>query len=216
MITTEVRDGTGSDFRQKVTNENAALVSVVPHPDHGTPEHRTIFRQFMTSTGLAGGSRDMRVDGSTTPVEFWVPANGTKDRYISMATFLIVDAGAKLNVFGNIGALASPGCKLEYDTGTERITIADELLTNFDFFRMTNFNRPFGTGAAAYQLTNIVSTAEGYAPVLSLKDDYMPPFGIKLAAGSTQKLIFTVGADISTPSVDQFDGYCVGFELGEK
>ena len=56
---------------------------------------------------------------------------------------------------------------------------------------------------------DIVSTSEGYIPVLDLTK-IMPPFGIKLDRGTVQKLALVVRDD--TTGVDGFDCIAYGFE----
>lgn len=195
-----------------LSEDGALLTSIQPFPPFG-PEKRTIFRQFLTIDGTPSGNKDMRQAGTlATPFKFFVRADPEKDRYIKAASFLISDAGPTMDKFGAIAALTN-GCKFEYETGEGAIIIADELKTNFEFFRMTNFNRPFGIGTTFNELANVVGTSEGLVMVVDFGADYLPPFGIKLDAGSTQKLVFTVQDNIPNTSIDRFDCYLTGFDL---
>jgi hypothetical protein len=112
--------GGGDGYDAKVSSEYALSVQ-----DQGLPPIEPIgrgqvFRQFLTNGGAASDSNDMQVDGSSTAVEFWVPADSTDELYISSLSFVIADASATLDKFGNITALTN-GCDLEYfsDGGTK-------------------------------------------------------------------------------------------------
>ncbi len=167
-----------------------------------------IFRQFLTDDGTSSGSNDMQVDGSTTAVPFWVPANATNDLYIANLSFVIADATAVLNKFGNITALTN-GCELEYFTDGGTTTIASALKSNFDFVRLCLGNPPFGDGTAAFRASNVEGASEGYIPVLDFRKVFGIPWGIRLRPGTTDKITLRVNDD--TTGVDAFNCIAYGF-----
>jgi len=191
--------------------DNSLLVSAVPYPP--IIEQRVIpFRQFLTQDGTAAGTSSMLVDGSVTNVDYYVQAHSTRDRYITTLSFLIADASASLNKFGNITALTN-GCSLFYERqGTEvsgAINIHNALKTNFDFVRLGFGNPTFGDAGTVFRINNAVGASEGYIPILDLRT-IMPPYGIKLDLGTTQKLVLRIRDDVST--IDGFDCIAYGFD----
>jgi len=211
MLKVHLTDGIGNGFLAKVDDRQALRVS----PSIAPPlevQQVIPFRQFLTDDGLSTGSNDMQVDGSTTSVEFWVPASTTADRYITQLSFLIADAGAGMDTFGNITALTN-GCNLFFDRATGVITIHDTLKSNLDFVRLCLGQPAFGTAADSFRIKKAIGTSEGYIPVLDLAR-LVPPFGIKLDLGTKQRFVLEVRDD--TRGVDAFDAIAYGFDRLES
>lgn len=192
---------------------NVGLENTLEVQDQGLPPlnpigRSQIFRQFLTVDGTAQGSNDMQVDGGTTSVEFFVPADTTNDLYISNLSFVIADATATLEKFGNITALTN-GCDLEYFSDGGTTTISDALKSNFDFVRLCLGNPPFGDGTGAFRASNVESNSEGYIPVLDFKRVFGIEWGIRLRPGTTDKIIVRVNDD--TQGVDAFNCIAYGF-----
>lgn len=207
-LKTTITDGGGSRRAAKVTADQSLLVTQSPFPPTG--EQRVIpFRQYMTTDGLPSGSNDMQVVGTlAAPVKFYVQASSESDRYITQISFLIADAGAQANKFGNITELTN-GCKFYYERFDRVVTFHDALKTNFDFSRMCIFNPPLGATTSAFLVSNVISTSEAWLTTLDLTQ-IMPPYGLKLDAGTIQRLILEVRDD--TTGVDGFDVICYGFD----
>lgn len=196
----------------QVDNDGAALVSLVPHPPRITAKHIPL-RQHLTDDGLVtdGTNQDMkRVGTLAAPIDFWIPADGTNDRYITHLSFLIADAAAKPNQFGAITALTN-GCNLFYKHALAGdVTIHDALMTNFEFMRLALGQPAFGSAADAFRAKNVIGVSDAYIPVLDLRIFSPDGFGIKLDAGSTQRLTLQVRDD--TTGVDGFDCIAYGFD----
>ena len=207
MLKIHLTDGIGTGFLAKVDDRQALRVSPFIAPPLEV-QQVIPFRQFLTDDGLSTGSNDMQVDGSTTNVEFWVPAATDADRYITQLSFLIADAGATMTKFGNITALTN-GCNLFFDRATGTITIHDTLKSNLDFVRLCLGQPAFGTAADSFRIKNAISTSEGYVPVLDLTK-LVPPFGVKLDIRTNQRFVFKVRDD--TRGVDAFDAIAYGFD----
>jgi hypothetical protein len=207
-IDVRLKDGMGDGNVVSATPENSLCTQDSGLPVPNPLARAVVFRQFLTVDGTATGSNDMQVDGGTTPVEFWVQANQNYDLYIANLSFVIADASATLNKFGNITALTT-GCDLEYFSDTGTITVASALKSNFDFVRLCLGNPPFGDGAGAFRASNVESTSEGYIPVLDFKQVFALPWGIRLRAGTTDKVILRVN-DLTT-GVDAFNCIAYGF-----
>jgi len=205
-----IKDGAGRGTSVRVEDE-ALMVTQYTCPPL-LPQKNKIFRQYLTDDGLSTGSNDMLVDGSSTNVEFWVPAHADNDRYITAVSFVIADVGAELDEFGGITALTN-GCQFEYKrAGGETVIIHDALKSNWDFVRMCMGNPAFGTAVDAFRGKNVVGASEAYIPVFNFLA-LMPPYGLKLDAGTQQKLTFRIRDNCST--IDGFDAIAYGFERFE-
>ncbi len=198
----------GNATTANVTNENALSVQEQGIPPIEPKGRAVVFRQYLTADGTASGSNDMQVDGSSTSVEFWVPSNSTYDLYIANISFVIADASAVLNKFGNLTALTN-GCDVEYFADGSTTTIGTALKSNFDFVRLCLGSPSFGDGAGAFRASNVESTSEGYLPVLNFSQVFGFPYGIRLRPATSDKLIVRVNDN--TTGVDAFNAIAYGF-----
>ena len=113
-IKTNIEDGAGNGYLAKVSPEGFLFTQEAPYPPSSEETKITVYREFLTLNNN-GTTTDMRVNGSTTPQIFYINAEPDFDIYITTVSFLIADAGASLNEFGGITALAN-GCRFYYDT----------------------------------------------------------------------------------------------------
>jgi hypothetical protein len=201
--------GSGPKRTEARVSESGA-VSVVerPFPPFGVQQNVRPFREFMTDDGTATGSSDMLVDGSVTPVPFFIQAPQDEDLYIIRLSFIIVDLNMVLGEFGNIGALTN-GMRLFYTDERGEVTIADPLQTNFDFIRLCSGLPSFGDGTGAFIANNVVGVSEGAIPILDLKDTFGFRWGLELRNGSRQKLELTIRDDIT--GIDAMNVIAYGF-----
>lgn len=210
MIKNQITCGVGTGKSARVLPDHELLVSNVAHPPL-MPQKVKVFRQHLTDDGLSTGSEDMLVDGSVTPVEFWVPAATDADRYITTVSFVIGDAGAELDLFGTVAALAN-GCDFEYERSTETVTIHGALKTNWDFVRLCFGTPAFGSAAEAFRAKDVEGGTEAYIPVFDFVR-VLPPYGLKLDMGTREKLILRVNDDCTGPDV--FNAIAYGFDRFE-
>ena len=174
------------------------------------PQKNIIFRQYFTDDGTAAGSEDMRVNAAAaTPIQFWIPASQDGDRYITNVNFVIADAGANLNQFGAIAALAN-GCYMFYERQDQVVDIHPALQSNWDFVRLALCNPEVATIAASeFRASNVVGLSEAYSPTIDFTR-LMPPYGLKLDMGTNQRLVIEIRDD--TRAVDGFDAIAYGFD----
>ena len=184
MIKSAIIDGCSSNRAALVDEDRGVLVSINPQPVFGRETKVRILRQYLTDDGEADGDTDMRVDGSATNQDFFIPAHATRDRYITTLSFVIADASATLSEFGNLNIALTNGCQLFYSDDHGTVDIHDALKTNFDFVRLCGGNPAFGDGAGAFRGGNVISTSEGYIPVLDLRQQFGLQWGIRLGARS--------------------------------
>jgi hypothetical protein len=153
----------------------------------------------------------MIVNGSSTNVNFWVAADSVNDRFITILSFVIADTGNfAQNEFGDLGISLTNGCRLFYTRGSgDEVDIHDALKINFDFTRLALGRPAFGAAATTFRGTNFIGTAEVMLPVVDLKE-FMPPFGIKLDAGTSQRLTLRVRDALA--GLTTFDCIAYGFD----
>lgn len=203
-----IKDGTGTSSTACVDVSNSVYTITTPAPPFGQEVYTRLFRQHLTADGTASGSNDMTVDGSSTNQTFFISADDEDDLWISRIDFLIADAGADNNQFGNITALSN-GCKLSYEDDLGEVIISDELTTNFSFVRLCGGNPAFGDTTNTFRASNIVGASEGYLPSLDFKQQFGMPWGIRLKAGTNQRLSITIRDNVS--AIDAFNAIAYGF-----
>lgn len=191
--------------------ENHALVTVSePHPPFGKSK-TYLFRQFMTTDGTSTGTSSMKAVGTlAAPVKFYISAGKNDDRYITSISFLLSGAGATLSEFCSDPALTN-GCRLYYEREHGEKVIHDSLKSNFDFIRLSLGTPAFGDAAGAFRAPNVVGSSEAYIPVVDFTK-IIPPYGIKLDAGSNQRLVFEIRDDTTSASIIALDAIAYGFD----
>ena len=196
----------------RVQDEGALEVIASNIPVFGEKQKRIEYRDFFRDVN---GSEVMGVNGSlASPIDFVINANNTNaDRYISTISFEIVDAGATLNQFGNIGVLTN-GVQLIYSNpeapnGLVSIDI-EGLKTNWDFVRLCQGNPPFGSGTSAFRASNVIGNSEGFIPILDIPKAFGVANGIRLRANTTDQIIIRVRDNLT--GVDRFTAIGTGFD----
>lgn len=215
-IKTKIVDGKGSGKEALVDEHHSVAVTETKIPPRNEDVNSVLrpFATYLTDDGTTSGSEDMRVDGSTTSVEFFLQAPQDGDRYIQTLAITISDAGAQLNEFGNLAALTN-GCELFYeDVSVGSVTLADSLKTNFDFVQLCNFEPTFGSGSSAFLALNVSGASEAYIPVLDMTDVFGLPYGLLLPKGSVKKIVLRVNDNVT--GIDRFDIKAFGFDKVDK
>ena len=207
-LSTKNEDGHGTSKLAGV-QDGALLSMAMPFPPFGVDQRLRVFRQYLTDDGLAGGTSSMLVNGTSTNVDYYIPADANNDRYIASLSFVIADASASLNQFGNVTALNN-GCVLEYSDVKGVVTIHDALKTNFNFVRLCLGNPAWGQQANSFIANNVTGSSEAFLPVLDFRTVFGMPWGVRLLAGSVQKVTLRIRDDCS--GIDQFDCIAYGFE----
>jgi hypothetical protein len=205
-VKANIEDGSGNGNFAKVSNEGFLFTQEAPFPPSGEETKITVYREFLTLNN-DGTTNDMRVDGSTTSQYFWVNSEPNFDIYITTLSFLISDAGAELDEFGNLAALTN-GCRLFYEDNNGEINIGTDLVSNFEFIRLCQGNPAFGNAADAFRARNIVGGSEGYIPVFDFRN-FGFRWGLKLKAGTNNRLVMEINDNVS--SIDGFNATAYGF-----
>lgn len=196
MIHTVVNDGNGDQHRLKVLGEGEIGVVIHTHPPIKESRVGLPFRQYFTDNGLSTGSNDMRVDGSSTSVEYYISADSEYEYFIKFISIKIADATAKLNEFGALAALSN-GLEFEWkNKALGSFTIHDGIKDNLEFFRLSEME-PL-----------IIDLSGGGADAVVVQWDlakiFGNPWGVKLGVGSLDRLIFRVNDNLGT-GIDEFN-----------
>ena len=205
-IRTNIEDGSGNGYLAKVSPEGFLFTQEAPYPPASEETKITVYREFLTLNN-DGTTNDMRVNGSTTPQQFFITAEPDFDVYITTVSFLIADAGASLNEFGGISALAN-GCRFFYEDNNGEINVGTSLISNFEFVRLCQGNPSFGGGSSAFLANNVVGTSEAFIPVFDFRN-FGFKWGLKLAAGSQNRLVLEVNDNVT--AIDAFNAVAYGF-----
>lgn len=211
LKTTQADGRTGS--RNKVLPDGEAVIVVAPYPFQDTSILPLPYRQYFTDDGLSAGTNDMRVDGSSVNVGYYIPATSTHDIYIKTISVIVADASATLAKFGNLTALTN-GVEFKHVTQDLGETIIHEgVKTNLAFVRLALGRPAFGDGTSAFRADLTGSGADAYLPVIDISTPFGLPWGLRLRRGTLDKLVFTVKDDLST-GIDQFDIIGFGIKIG--
>ena len=211
MVKTILIDGHGSNNKIKINGEGEMGVVVHPHPPIDEVLAPLPFRQYMTDTGAPSGDNDMKVNGSSSSVEFCISARSDIDIYIKSIAVVIADAGAVLNEFGNISALTN-GVEFSYITQSQgNLVIHEGLKTNFDFVQLGLGQPSFGTGAGSFRANNIIGNSEGFIPVIDFTATFGLQWGLRLTKGTTDKICFVIKDNVT--GVDRFDAVGYGIQI---
>lgn len=201
-----IEDGLGRGNRTSVNEYNAIKVIDQKLPTSEDPTTIIPFQESFENNGTT----DMRVNGSTSSVDFVVSADPLVDKYIASVSFRIADVNATADKFGNVPALSN-GCQLVYsDLDNGESIIGKDLQRNSDFVRLCQGKPSFGNTTNAFQIGNIAGNSEGYIPVLDFSEMFGMPWGLRLRAGTKEKLIIRIRDNVS--GVDAFDAEVFGFK----
>lgn len=209
MITTQIRDGNsnGNNFL-KVNTEGEIGAVVHTHPPLKESITGLPFRQYFTLDGTPDGDNDMIVNGSSTAVDFCIPASPTEERFIKSLSIKLADATAKFNEFGALSALTN-GVEFEWQsTELGSITIHDGIKDNIEWFRLSN---------APITTASIIDLSGGGADAIVVQIDlamlFGNPWGVRLVQETNEKLIFRVRDNLT--GLDEFNIIGYGTKLQE-
>jgi hypothetical protein len=196
MITTQISSGNGESYRLKVLDEGEIGVVVHTHPPAKESRASLPFRQYFTDDGTSAGSNDMRVNGSTTAVDFYIAAVPNEDLFIKFVSIKLADQSAVLNKFANLAALTN-GVEFEWQSQEiGNLTIHDGIKDNLEFFRLSEMS------------PTIIDLSGGGADAVIVQWDlskiFGSPWGVKLERNTTEKLIFRVNDNLSV-GIDEFN-----------
>jgi len=162
------------------------------------------FSQFFTADGTPTGSNDMRVDGSTTPQEFFIIAQPDIDIWVKSIRVRISDPGANLDEFGALTALTNGVSWTYHNQAVGTITIADEIKSNLDFIELGLATPSVGTGIDAFKADiSGGGGADTFLPTIDLTQTFGLSTGVHLKKGTLDRISFFVNDNLSA-GIDTF------------
>ena len=208
MFSFKLFDGKGKGRAAAVSEDQELSVINAPYPPL-TPQKVQPFRQYFTTDGLASGTNDMGVDGSVTNVDYFIPAKVGEDRYITAINFIVgYGTSGQPNQWADGTALTN-GTRLFYTSQKGEFDIHDGIKSNQDMFRLS-----FSPIAANWEVRHVNATNDyGYFVSMDLTQMGLP-FGVKLDADSSQRLIIRIRDNAGT-SADSFNCIAYGFDRFE-
>lgn len=196
---------TGAGVEAMVTADGELLTSVSTYPALRQQKIYP-FRQYFTDDGTSTGSSDLNVDGSVTPAEFYIPADPVDDRYITAVSFILgYGSSGQPNLWGDNVALTN-GVEFLYTSLKGEIQIHDGMKQTENMWRM-NFDY-IGT---SWEIRHL-GASNDYGTLVPVDlTRIIPPYGIKLDAGTTQRLILRVRDVMPVDVTDTFNCISYGF-----
>lgn len=199
------KDGTPAEFE-----EGRQIVSQYACPPM-IPQKNRIFSRFLTDDGLVAGSKDLGVNGSSTEIPYWMPADNNNDIYTTRINFVIgYGASAGLWQFADSAGALTNGVRLSYtDTHGTDVEIAN-FKKNSSFLRYALTD---GIIPTSWELRHLGANND-YGFLLSIDvTNLVPPYGIKLDRGTNQKITILIRDNCT--DADDFDCCVMGFERFE-
>jgi hypothetical protein len=181
------RGSDGSLHELKVNGEGELTAAIHEHPPIDETQASFPFKEFFTDEN---GSSNMVVNGSVTPVEFFIEANPDFDLYVKFIDIELTDTGmTDWDKFGDLAALTNGLEFVWKNNQTEDVIIDPEIKENKDFKRIAtnefDFVRISGAGADAM------------FPKIDMEILFGGRWGIRLRRGSSDRLSFFVKDDLT-------------------
>ncbi len=212
MIGAKIKDGSGRGYYAQVTEEGAFGVVVHPHPPRGEGIATVPFARFFTSDGTATGSNNMVVNGATTPIDFYIASRSDFDFWVNRLSVQISDAGARLDRFGALNALANGIQFFYYSDTTGEVLLTSEWKTNLDVFRDASGGKAFGTSTDAWLVDIAGGTGlDTYFPEIDFSEVFGNPWGVRIAKESKDRLGFRVRDNLAGLDIFNIKGYGILF-----
>jgi len=174
------------------------------------PQKNKVFAQKFTTNGLAFGTSEMGVDGSGTSVEYYIGADIDNDRYITRISFILgYGSSAEGFEFADSGSALANGIKISYirSDGSE-VTIMNPK-ANYSFMRASGSS----ISITDWEARGFAASGDYGYFVNILLSNIMPPLGVKLDRGTTEKMSILIRDDCT--DADLFNCSAFGFERFE-
>ncbi len=207
MFNFKLWNGKGKKVAAAVTDDQEVCTIAAPYPPLTENLQKVQpFRQFLTDDGLAAGTNDMGIDGSSTNVDYFIPAKIDEDRYITSLNFLVgYGTSGQPNEWADGTALTN-GSRLFYTSQRGEIDIHEGIKSNQDLFRLS-----FSLIPTAWEVRHVNANNDfGYFISMDLTRLGLP-FGVKLDKNSSQKLIIRIRDNAGTDA-DTFNCIAYGFD----
>ena len=199
MITARIIGKNGKEL--KINGEGEITTTIHTHPPIDEGVESLPFRSYFKNSSA---SSDMRVNGATTNVPFYLAADDEFDYFIKTISIKVADAGATFEKFGNLTALTNG---VEFTWSNQKVgelIIHEGLKTNISLFRLS---------AQTPTITDLSgSGADAIIVDVDLARLFGTPWGLRLTKGTTDRMTFTVKDNLST-GLDEFNIIGYGIKI---
>lgn len=208
-ISSKIQDGKGNGFMARVDDEGALFVSTAPRPPISNASFPLPFAQMFVNDL---GSSEMSVDGSATPIDFYIEALQDFDIYINSISVKITDPNAELDQFGAIPELTNGVRWLYFRSDLGEYDINPSIKTNLEFFRDATAGKGFGNKQDAWIADIGGGTGQDtYFPEIDISERFGLVWGLQIPKGTNTRLIFRVQDDLT--GVSSFDIKAYGIRI---
>ena len=180
------------NYTAAISAGGAQLVSVTetPPPPVGTPNKLRDLSGILGSSGLNSGILNQRVDGSTTPQEFYVKSAKEYDLHIYSISILIADTSISSKKFGNINELSVGWDLVLREDGTESFLI--EKATTCGQVLVYSGGNKFGSGNGVNKISSWTDNDDAFFVDIPI---YVPN-GLRIGRGSENELVSVVNDNL--------------------
>lgn len=193
-------------FGLKVNNDGSTIVEISAKPPLSEDQVELPFQSFFLNQE---GSSEMNLNPTQGADDlFCVNSLPNKDIFLTHLTIILSGPGAALEKFGNIAELTN-GLDFFYESISGKSIVAQPLVRNLDFFRASTGGDGFGSGQEAFRAeiqggqSNLT-----YLPKFDLKNLYGLTHGLRLRAGSQDRMCFNINDDLSL--ISEFNAQVYG------
>jgi len=187
------RAGVDTQHRLKVTSTDSRNYPEVNPPD--TPNYYRFLSGLLGTTGLGSGTTSQDVDGSVTPVTFYMTARQEYDIYVTDIIISILDGSISHAKFGALTALTN-GWDLKVRESGEETYLVEKAKSNGEILSSFAIMSPFGSGSDLNIITNY-NGANDDAFIAPIELDETLPYGFRLGRGSNDRLEAIVNDDLT-------------------
>lgn len=181
-----------SSRRIGVTSDGALQVSIIEGAAAELPIDTLTRRKLLRSFLKNNGSKDLNVDGSTTPVEFTEAADTTRTKWITGLRLLLNGTNLEMNTndFRRFGTATASNTPLT--NGVQLYVIQGGLQTDFFVDPITRMG-DFFNYADAY--LNIINAITAQSDFLYFDFNFEQP--VVIPPGTTDRVVFSVSDDLT-------------------
>lgn len=210
-VPTKITDG-----NQTVEIQSSALSVTQFTP----PSDEQIIIPFVRpfTIGGDGVTSSLKVDGSTNPVDAFIGADADGDIFITELNVVLLGvtggSNSLLSDFAAITGGLTNGCILFRNIkGTINEFREFPIKTNFNWVTVGTLTAPVGVDSAAFRLKDVLpgNNSFGYNPRLDMRA-INPPFGLRLAALSADRLGIIIQDDLTVADVSAYVINAIGFK----
>lgn len=178
-------------------SKNRALCVTQEKPDVpsiGTANRYRYLTGRLGTEGLNAGDVDQVVNGSVTPVEFYIESDPDYDIFVMFVLVMISDVGTNHSEWGNMGVLPNGFDLIVKESGQETFLI-EKAKTGGQLIEQSGFYFPYGNAGTMNELVNWTGGADAQSALMPLRE--FVPGGLRLGRGTFDRITAVVNDNIT-------------------